>query len=58
MMLPDDDRAYVDRAKVTDYRLYLPSLSHSDGRGEAAFFVRIGFRIEAWETLAQAHPDA
>jgi hypothetical protein len=51
MMLPEGDRAQVDRAKITDYLL---SLSHPDGRGKAAFFMLFGFRIEQWEVLAEA----
>ena len=51
MMLPDAERASVDRAKITDYLL---SLSHPDGSIKAAFFMRFGFRTEDWETLAAA----
>jgi len=51
MMLPDRDRARVDRAKITDYLL---SLSHPDGRGKAAFFMRFGFKARDWEALADA----
>ena len=50
-MLPDRDRAYVDRSKITDYLL---SLSHTDGHTKAAFFMRFGFRGERWEELADA----
>lgn len=51
MMLPDGDRAQVDRAKIADYLL---SLSHPDGRAKAIFFMRFGFTVEAWEVLADA----
>jgi len=51
MMLPDAERANVDRAKITDYLL---STSHPDGSGKAAFFMRFGFRAEQWEILAAA----
>jgi hypothetical protein len=51
MMLPDKDRAQVDRSKIIDYLL---SLSHPDGGGKAAFFMLFGFRIEQWEVLAEA----
>lgn len=51
MMLPDSDRARVDRAKIADYLL---SLSHPDGRSKAEFFARFGFTVEAWEVLADA----
>ncbi len=51
MMLPDSDRAQVDRAKIADYLL---SLSHPDGRAKAIFFLRVGFTVEAWAVLADA----
>ena len=51
MMLPDRDRAHVDRSKITEYLL---SLSHPDGHTKAAFFMRLGFRVERWEELADA----
>jgi hypothetical protein len=51
MMLPEGDRAQVDRAKITDYLL---SLSHPDGRGKAAFFMLFGFRIEQLRNPAMA----
>lgn len=50
MMLPDRDRARVDRTKITDYLL---SLSHPGGRGNAAFFLGFGFRVEAWDWRAK-----
>jgi hypothetical protein len=50
-MLPDGDRAYADRAKITDYLL---SPSHPDGSGKAAFFMRFGFRTEQWGALSAA----
>ena len=40
MMLPDADRARVERTKLTDYLL---SLSHPDGRSKAQFFMSFGF---------------
>lgn len=51
MMLPDSNRAHVDRAKIADYLL---SLTHPDGRSKAEFFMRFGFKVEEWETLAKA----
>ena len=51
MMLPDRERAQVDRAKITDYLL---SPSHPDGRSKAAFFMRFGFKVQDWEVLAEA----
>ncbi len=50
-MLPDADRARVDRAKVVDYLL---SRTHPDGRSKAEFFTRFGFRVEEWQVLADA----
>ena len=49
MMLPDSNRAHVDRSKITEYLL---SLSHPDGHTKAAFFMRFGFRVERWEAEA------
>lgn len=51
MMLPDADRARVERTKLTDYLL---SLSHPDGRSKAQFFMSFGFRSEDWRILAEA----
>lgn len=51
MILPDADRARVDRAKVVDYLL---SRTHPDGRSKAEFFTRFGFRVEDWQVLADA----
>jgi len=51
MKLPDRDLARVERAKITDYLL---SSSHPDGRSKAAFFLRVGFKVEEWELLAEA----
>lgn len=51
MMLPNATEARVDREKVVGYLL---SLVHPDGRGKAAFFMGLGFRIEEWKTLADA----
>lgn len=51
MLLPNGDRAYVDRIKILDYLL---SLSHPDGRSKAEFFMRFGFKVEEWRLLADA----
>jgi len=51
MLLPDAERASVDRAKIADYLL---SLSHPDGSSKAAFFMRFGFSAGEWEMLAAA----
>ena len=50
-MLPDADRARVDRAKVVDYLL---SRDHPDGRSKAEFFARFGFKVEGWQVFAEA----
>ena len=49
MELPFIDSLRVDQAKITGYLL-----SEATGRGKAAFFLRLGFRTESWETLAAA----
>ena len=49
MDLPFKDSLRVDQAKITEYLL-----SESAGRGKAAFFLRLGFRPESWEVLAEA----
>ena len=51
MLLPNRDRAHVDRNKVTDYLL---SLSHPDGSSKAEFFMSFGFKVEEWNILANA----
>lgn len=50
-MLPDADRARVDRAKVVEYLL---SRTHPDGRSKAEFFTHFGFKVEGWQVLAEA----
>jgi len=39
----------VDRSKIVDYLL-----SRENSRGKAAFFFRMGFRLDQWEVLAHA----
>lgn len=51
MTLPDSNRAYVDQHKITDYLL---SPTHPDGWTKAQFFMRFGFRPDAWQKLADA----
>lgn len=51
MKLPHPERAHVPRAKIVDYLL---SSTHPDGRSKAAFFVRFGFSLNEWQTLAAA----
>lgn len=50
-MLPEVERAHVDRAKVVEYLL---SRTHPDGRSKAEFFTHFGFKVEAWQVLADA----
>jgi hypothetical protein len=49
MELPFKHALRVDQSKITGYLL-----SEATGRGKAAFFLRLGFRPEHWETLAEA----
>jgi hypothetical protein len=49
--LPNWEPAEVPREKVTDYLL---SPTHPRGRDKEAFFVHIGFRLQAWEEPADA----
>jgi hypothetical protein len=49
--LPNCERAIVAREKITDYLL---SLTHEDGKGKAAYFIRRGFASERWEALSAA----
>jgi hypothetical protein len=49
--LPNCEQAEVPREKVTDYLL---SPTHPRGRDKEAFFVRFGFRLEAWDEPATA----
>lgn len=49
MPMPHAAKLRVDRSKVVDYLL-----SEFNSRGKATFFLRYGFRPEAWETLAAA----
>lgn len=49
MDLPFAHRLRVDETKITGYLL-----SHSNGRGKAAFFLGFGFDLEKWTALAHA----
>ncbi|MCR4318600.1 MAG: hypothetical protein NUW37_19840 [Planctomycetes bacterium] len=51
MKLPDLENAFIEREKIEDYLL---NASHPDNGGKAAFFLRLGFEQEDWETLAKA----
>ena len=39
----------IDQSKITGYLL-----NETSGRGKATFFLRLGFRAENWELLAEA----
>ena len=54
MRLPNASAATVPREKITGYLL---SATHRVGRHKAEFFVRFGFRVQAWEALADALRD-
>ena len=49
-MLPNADLALVERAKITEYLL---NIQHGYGASKARFFVKFGFELRAWETLAE-----
>jgi len=51
MKLPNAQTALVEREKITDYLL---NSLHLYGAGKARYFLRFGFRLEAWEVFAQA----
>jgi hypothetical protein len=51
MKLPNHQNAVASEHKLAGYLL---SSSHAYGRHKAAFFTRLGFSADAWETLAQA----
>jgi hypothetical protein len=51
MKLPGTDQLVVEREKVVDYLL---NPAHRYGASKARFFSGFGFRLEAWEELAEA----
>ena len=51
MKLPNAERAWVERDKITGYLL---NSAHRYGASKARFFGAFGFRAEQWETFAQA----
>jgi hypothetical protein len=51
MKLPNGENALVEREKIIGYLL---NLSHRYGVSKAQFFMKFGFRVEAWEILADA----
>jgi hypothetical protein len=54
MKLPHAENAVVPDRKITQYLL---STTHRDGQHKAEFFLRFGFKLEAWEELASALLD-
>ncbi len=50
MKLPNVDRAVVPSRKITQYLL---SATHRDGQHKATFFRSFGFKLDAWEELAE-----
>ena len=50
MKLPHADKAVVEREKITNYLL---NPEHRYGASKAQFFYEHGFRLEAWERLAE-----
>ena len=51
MKLLNPDKLLVEREKIADYLL---NPAHRFGASKARFFTHFGFRVEAWEQLAQA----
>jgi hypothetical protein len=51
MKLPNPDKLVIERGKIADYLL---NPAHRFGASKARFFTHFGFRVEAWEQLAQA----
>jgi hypothetical protein len=51
MKLPNPDKLVVEREKIADYLL---NPVHRFGASKARFFTHFGFRVKAWEQLAQA----
>ncbi len=51
MKLPNGENAVVAEAKIVRYLL---DLTHPVGRSKAAFFLRFGFTLEAWNVMAKA----
>lgn len=51
MKLPNANLAVVPERKVTHYLL---NPAHSVGGSKASFFLRFGFTVDKWQTLADA----
>jgi hypothetical protein len=51
MKLPNPEKLLVERDKITGYLL---NPAHRYGASKARFFADFGFRLDAWEVLAEA----
>ena len=51
MKLPNAEQAVVEHEKIADYLL---NSAHRFGSSKARFFTGFGFKIEAWEVMAEA----
>jgi hypothetical protein len=51
LKLPNYQQAIVPQKKITHYLL---SLTHPDGKSKANFFLKFGFKSDAWEVMAHA----
>jgi hypothetical protein len=51
MKLPNAHLAVVEQEKITEYLL---NEAHRYGASKARFFAALGFRLDAWEVLAEA----
>ncbi len=51
MILPNAERAVVEREKITEYLL---NPSHPDNGGKAPFFLALGFTPQDWPVFAAA----
>jgi hypothetical protein len=51
LKLPNAEQCEVEEGKIKDYLL---NTLHPVGRSKAQFFLGMGFRSDAWETLAEA----
>lgn len=51
MNAPDWRKAKVDSSKLIDY---LQSMTHPRGRSKAIFFLKLGYGLENWRSLAEA----
>ncbi|HEV8378753.1 MAG TPA: hypothetical protein VGP99_07875 [Tepidisphaeraceae bacterium] len=50
-MIPNADRAIVEREKIVEYLL---NPAHPDNGGKAEFFLACGFSVSPWEQMAES----